>query len=261
MKCNFRHLELKAKNLLSAYPSGNHLSSLLDNYEDINSAKKFQPSDKRIDTKNSIKCHEIMAKTYDPEKQLDVYIVLDTSGSGECGDKSDVSLLAALYLLFLTEFSGDRISLLTFSDKAQEMSITNDYGRVQDAIAGVVFSGKSNVESALAALSNCLTENSLVFIISDFYFELTEKAKRAIRFISANNKIYSLIMNENQNNYGTCVCFDGETGCYVNANLSKTKYAAWQDKIHTDLLRLNCTPISIDVISQNPLLPLVRKLL
>ena len=73
----FRTLEVVAKQFINSYSSGVHLSSLHDSLIDVDTTRQYQPGDKRLDSRSSLRSSQTMSRVFNPEKGLTVFLLMD----------------------------------------------------------------------------------------------------------------------------------------------------------------------------------------
>ena len=107
LKKKFRSLEITAKKLVDSFGTGIHLSNLKDSLIEVDGTRSYQPGDKRLDSKSSLKSGELMSRVFNPEKDFTIFIILDISASQHYGSdkllKIEGGILSALYFGFAVE--------------------------------------------------------------------------------------------------------------------------------------------------------------
>src|SRR5271170_395474 len=112
MKKNFRSLELQAKKYLNSYSSGIHATAMKDSLIEVDVVRQYQAGDKRLDSKSSLKTGQTMSRVFNPERSLNLFIILDLSSSQYT--KLDSALITALYLCYLGDMCGEKVGLCVF---------------------------------------------------------------------------------------------------------------------------------------------------
>ena len=203
MKRKFRSLELTAKTMINSFGSGSHASSLKDSIIDVDVTREYQPGDKKLDSKSSLRASQTMSRVFAPDKVMTTFLVLDVSNS--LYSKLEQAITTCLYLSYLTDMANDQIGLITFSDKIHETVLPSFDGRhvtttLENVYEKNLLSGTTNLESALLRVGGLELSNSLIVVVSDFCYSLTDRiigyAKRAIA--GPNNKMIALALVNNQ---------------------------------------------------------------
>lgn len=283
----FRSLELTVKKLINNFSSGIHRSYLMDNSGDIDVVREYQPGDKRLDCKSSLRAGKIMSRVFNPEKLISVFIILDISSSGFYGlsnIKIDVGIEASLYLSFLATEAGDSIGLITFDDKVEifhepSLNAQNVILTLENLYKEILFGGEkrgTNLELALRKCAQLEISNCLLVVISDFLFPHTSQLIRLLKQFNAgtnNCSIGLVLVNEKEwllqkrNFTAEVVDAESDTATRINFNSGKLEdvgrilFAEWKKETAAFLNKSRCQPIFIDINHDNYLMPLVRHFL
>ena len=140
MKKQFRSLELIAKKYLDSFSSGIHPTLLKDSLIEVDVVREYQPGDKRLDSKSSLKTGKTMSRVFNPERSLNLFIILDISSSQY--SKLDAAIITALYLCYLGDMCNERVGLCVFSN---QVSIITDVSDDYSSVIGII-------EKSLSAL-------------------------------------------------------------------------------------------------------------
>jgi len=131
----------------------------------------------RIDWKASVRSNELLIKLFKEERNLDVYILLDTSSSMIFGSTEKLKMeyaaeLAAAFAFFILE-AGDKAGLIMFSDKITRM-IPPGPGKKQfyiimnSLVNAELYGGGYDLQKAINFVMKTSKERGLIVIISDF---------------------------------------------------------------------------------------------
>ena len=163
---------------------------------DFAGLKEYSPGEddaKRIDWVASMRTQRLLVRQYEEERDLDVFILLDTSASMLFGTqkylKSEYASILAGCLTFAALETGDNIGFATFSDKVNHfLEPSQDYGQYYQILKIMVdprnWGGRCNLELALKFTLENLRERTALFIISDF-IGIGEGWKDALKMVSA----------------------------------------------------------------------------
>jgi uncharacterized protein (DUF58 family) len=130
----------------------------------------------RIDWKNSASTQDLYVKEYEEEHDMDVFIILDASGSMMFGTadkmKSEYAGVVAAALAYASidnginagfgMFGEDEITMTPEGGQAQYQKVLNEVTRFDN------YGGKFNLEEALTTTVGQIKENTAIFIVSDF---------------------------------------------------------------------------------------------
>ncbi len=131
----------------------------------------------RIDWKASLRTNKMYVKQFEDERDLDVYILLDTSSSMLFGTqeklKSEYATVVAGTLAYSAVESGDNIGFAMFNDNIHSVldplgDISQYYKILQLAVDPKNYGGGCGLTKALSNLVNILDNRTVLFIISDF---------------------------------------------------------------------------------------------
>jgi uncharacterized protein (DUF58 family) len=139
----------------------------------------YTPEDdaSRIDWKASARANETLIKLFREERNLNVYILLDTSSSMIFGSTEKLKMeyaaeMAAAFAYFVLE-ANDKAGLVMFNDKIVKMvppSIgkRHFYVMLNSLINAELYGGGNDLQKAVNFVMKIATEKSLMIIISDF---------------------------------------------------------------------------------------------
>ena len=131
----------------------------------------------KIDWKASLRSKKLYIKQYEEERDLDIYLLLDTSSSMLFGTqeklKSEYSAVVAGAIIYAALEAGDNVGYALFNDKivhaVPPQKGNEQYYRALQFMADPRnYGGKCNMEQALNYLLNNLRSRTVLFIISDF---------------------------------------------------------------------------------------------
>lgn len=276
MKRKFRSLELTAKTLINSFGSGSHASYLKDSLIDVDVTREYQPGDKKLDSRSSLRTQQTMSRVFAPDKVLTVFLVLDVSAS--LYSKLDQAITTCLYMTYLADLANDQIALITFSDKVHDFVLPSYDGRNVTPVLEKIYereaiSGISNLDDALLRLGTLEINNTLVVLISDFCYPILERtvrlAKRAIA--GPSNKMIALaLVNHQEWSLGgqpfTVDFIDAETNVSTWWNFGSKKaneihqemFKNWQQELKLKLRQARAEPLVIPVDRSDYLMPLVK---
>jgi uncharacterized protein (DUF58 family) len=274
MKKNFRSLELQAKKYLNSYSSGIHATGLKDSLIEVDVVRQYQPGDKRLDSKSSLKTGTTMSRVFNPERSLNLYIILDLSSSQYT--KLDSAIVTALYLCYLGDMCNEKVGLCSFSDHVISLlDVTEDYssavGSIEKALNNLKMDSPTSVDDAMKRVSSLSLTNSLVVLISDFCYDLTSVFVSSVKKISSvpTNSFLSLVLhNPNDWLQNLSESFkmdfrDAETGkmlSYKSKDVSES-FNSWSKELKDKLVKCHSDVVFLDVQEKKFLLPLIKYLM
>ncbi len=131
----------------------------------------------KIDWKASLRTRKLYIKQFEDERDLDVYILLDSSSSMLFGTqdklKSEYSAVVAGALSYAAVESGDNVGFAMFSDDVKVAldplsDISQYYKILRFMVDPGYYGGGCNLGGSLSYLINVLNKRTILFIISDF---------------------------------------------------------------------------------------------
>ena len=131
----------------------------------------------RIDWKSSLRANKLYVKQYEEEKNLDIYILVDSSSSMLFGTqeklKSEYAAIVAGSIAFAAIDSGDAVGFGMFADKVHASmppggDISQYYMILKSLVDPQFYGGPCDFKGALSYVLNSISEKTALFIISDF---------------------------------------------------------------------------------------------
>lgn len=274
MKKNFRSLEIQAKKYLDSYYSGIHPTALKDSLIEVDVVREYQPGDKRLDSKASLKTGRTMSRVFNPERSLNLFIILDLSSSQY--SKLDSAIVTALYLCYLGDMCNEKVGLCTFSDRViSVLEVAEDYssviGLIEKSFNNLKMDKSTRVEDAIGRVSSLCLNNALIVLISDFCYDMDDKFFNSIKKLSSgatNSFVNVVLYNPNDWLQDLSHSFeltfkDAESGQMINFNAKDASagFKIWSDKLKVDLSRCHSDVVFLDVQQEKFLLPLIKYLM
>lgn len=174
----FKKVKLSVSKKVNSRFAGQYRSAFKGNGIQFENVREYQYGDevKTIDWNVSARMNHLYVKQYMEERELNIVLMIDISGSMEYGGgkkKSDILLEVTAVLLFLAQYNNDSISVLLFSDKV-EYFFKPKKGRkyvlkvLNDIMTLKPESRKTDISQAIDYCSNILKKKSVIFVLSDF---------------------------------------------------------------------------------------------
>lgn len=274
MKKRFRALELTARRYLDAFSSGIHNTLLKDSLIEVDVVREYQPGDKRLDSKSSLKTGKTMSRVFNPERSLNLFIILDISSSQYT--KLEAAVVTALYLCYLGDMCNEKIGICIFSDHVTTTTdLTDDYssavGAIEKSLNELKMGKKTCVEDSIRKVSNLSLTNSMIVFISDFCYPLTNSILNDIKKMALvptntflNVALYNPVDWLMSLQEPLSITFkDAETGEVksLDAKSAKSEFDNWTDELRKKLLHCNSDTVFLDVKQEQFLLSLIKHLM
>ncbi len=185
---------------------------------EFDSYRQFEPSDdaSMIDWKASLRANVLLAKKYIEERDLNVYFLVDVSGSMLFGSRDKlkaeyaVEVVCALSHLIMT--SGDRIGLVMFSDKVVKFlhpsNSRNQFALFVKYLSDTSFYGGGfDLKVAIDSVLNYVKTPYTVFVLVSDFVKMRENSVRGLRLIGTQFETFAIMMRDE-----------------LDENLPRTKY-------------------------------------
>ncbi len=178
-----RDLELVARKNVSSLLTGNYLTTIPGRGLEFHEARRYVQGEsvRRIDWKMTARMGSPYVRTFLEERQREIFIALDVSPSMATGwqekTKLEVAVEMAATLAVSATLAGDRLGLLTFSDRVFELERPRagkrQLFRTLKTLAAVlgrppVACRVSDPRCAVHAIQRFRGRRFVIFVISDF---------------------------------------------------------------------------------------------
>jgi len=176
---DLRRIELRTKRLLNSELSGNYRSAFRGRGLQFSDLREYQPGDnvKDIHWKVTARTNTVHVKTYEEDRHLNIFLLIDASASlNSSFDRSNSSraLELAVLLSMLARGSQDSLGLCLFSDKIEEFlppkRSRGHFYQIMFKLASHRSLNKgTDINAALKYVREKQKKNSIIFLISDFF--------------------------------------------------------------------------------------------
>jgi len=192
-----KKLDISIKYLVDKLIAGNYHSLYKGQGIEFSELREYKLGDdvRSIDWNVTARYNHPYVKEFVEERSLEVYFILDMSGSADFGNKISKqrkALEIAASLIFAAHRNNDNIGIFTFTDKI-EMFIPARRGKkhvfkiLRSIISFQPRSRITNLRTTLAQVSRILKKRSMLFIISDF-FDKADYSK-ALKILGAKHDV------------------------------------------------------------------------
>ncbi len=230
-----KKIEIETRKIVNNIFSGSYKSVFRGRGIEFDSVKEYTFDDdvKDIDWSVTARNDKAYIKTYVEERELNVIIAVDVSGSQDFGTeriKKDISLEVASLISFSALKNKDKVGLMLFSDdvelyippknsKKHVLKILREIATDREVSTG------TSINTAIEYLTKILKRRSIIFFLSDFITE--EDYKKSVKIIGNKHdfiamKIYDPIESEIPN-VGMIRLLDKETGDEIIVDSSDKK--------------------------------------
>lgn len=173
------HLEIKAKRLSRESFSGEYHASFKGQGLDFEDFREYQHGDeiRFIDWNVTARMNAPFIRTFREERELNVLIAVDISGSFDYGSvhfsKREIAAEIAAVLAFSARHNGDKVGLLLFASESvlylpPAKGSKHTLRMIREILATSPQDKKTNLSGACDFINRTLKRKSLVFFLSDF---------------------------------------------------------------------------------------------
>ncbi|MBI1870437.1 MAG: DUF58 domain-containing protein [Chlamydiae bacterium] len=184
-----KRLEIKTRRLVNEVFSGEYHSVFKGQGIEFSEVREYIPGDdiRSIDWNVTARMGHPYVKKFMEERQLNVLLMVDLSGSQNFGSgdrlKSEVAAELAALIAFSAIRNNDRVGLLIFTDQIEKYlppKRNKRYGMrmIREILFYKPKGKKTNIAKALEYVAKVLPKRSVVFLISDYLDTSFEKPLR-----------------------------------------------------------------------------------
>ena len=170
-----RRIEIKSNKLVDEIFSGEYRSGFRGKGMEFDNIRQYIPGDdvRNIDWNVTARYDKAFVKQYVEEREMNMYLLIDMSGSNSFGEKKDfIAEISATLALSATR-NNDRVGVVFFTGKVEKL-IQSRGGKkhvlsiIENIINFVPERADTDIANALRYFNRVEKKRSVVFIISDF---------------------------------------------------------------------------------------------
>jgi uncharacterized protein (DUF58 family) len=145
-----------------------------------------------IDWKVYARTDDLYIKNYEEERNLNVHILLDYSGSMDFGkplSKFDYAAMIGVGFAYLSIKDNEKFQFATFSDRLDVFQPRKGMSQLASMIShmnNLKIDGKTDIFNSIASYRRMIGSRSLIVIVSDFLFPI-EDIKNALFMLGKND--------------------------------------------------------------------------
>ena len=186
-----RSIEIKTKKITNNLFSGSYNSAFKGRGMIFSEVRKYVPGDdiRDIDWNVTAKLSEPHVKIFEEERDLNMMLIVDVSGSEFFGSKKNLKNEKLIELCAVLSFSAiknnDKVGVILFTDKI-ELFIPPKKGKkhvlkiIRELINFKPTGKKTDINQALSFLNNILNKKAIIFLLSDFFDKNYQKSLNII---------------------------------------------------------------------------------
>ena len=258
-----KKLEIQTKDLVEGVESGAYNSKYRGGGIEFSEVREYIPGDdvKRIDWNVSARHNSLYVKEFVEENELNIYLILDLSASTNFGftkSKLDLGFEVAVSLMFLALKNNDRLGLGIFTNQLEKF-IPSKKGKrqllkiIKELIEYKPKSKETDILKSLSTLKNKLKRKSVIYIISDF---LSDDSQKPLKFLKLHHEVILINISDIKEveipEIGYAYIEDAETGEQILVNTSSKSFQKQYREIMGQKIienQNNMKKIGIDMIN------------
>ncbi|MFC1741958.1 DUF58 domain-containing protein [Nanoarchaeota archaeon] len=186
-----KKIEIKTKQLVEGLLQGAYHSIFKGRGIEFSEVREYVPGDdiRTIDWNVTARMNQPFVKEFIEERDLNVVILFDVSGSSEFGSekvKKYAAVELAASLMFAAMHNNDKVGMVLFTDKVEKFLPLRKGRRhtlrlIREMITHKPESRMTDLKVGLEFVSKVVKKKSIMFVISDFLSEGYEKQLRMLR--------------------------------------------------------------------------------
>jgi len=177
-----RYIEIRTRRLVNDLFSGEYHSTFKGQGMEFEEVREYQPGDdiRLIDWNVTARTGFPHVKKFREERELSVVFLVDASSSGRFGTrqrfKSEVAAELCALLAFSAIKNNDKVGLIVFTDRIEKF-VPPKKGRshalrlIREILYFKPEGVATDIALALEYLNKVIKRRSVVFLVSDFFFE------------------------------------------------------------------------------------------
>lgn len=260
-----KKIEIRSRLMVNEAMSGGYNSVFRGYGMEFQEVREYSIGDdfRRIDWNVTARHNNLYIKTFKEERQLNVMLLLDTSGSLGFGSKSSTKhdkMIETSAILALTAMENqDKIGAIFFTNKIEKVIIpTKNKNTTLRLLREILFikpqSNGTDINNAIDFAIENMKRRGIMFILSDF---LTDVSFKKIFIASKKHDIIPVVLTDEFEEYpinlGLVDMLDNESGELILVDTSSDNYKkfvedrkARKEKFFSELKKLDIEPLIID---------------
>ena len=173
------YIEIRSRKLVNDMFAGEYLSAFRGRGMEFDQVREYYPGDdiRNIDWNVSARFNKLYVKEFQEERELNLLLLVDISGSQNFGTVNKTKLDLATELSAIFAFSAikhnDKVGLLLFSDTIEKFIPLRKGKKHVMSILNTILTYKAkskgtSVRNALEYIGRILTKRAIIIVISDF---------------------------------------------------------------------------------------------
>lgn len=246
-----RKIEIKTRGLTQQLFGGEYHSAFKGRGMAFSEVREYAPGDdiRTIDWNVTARLSSPFVKVFEEERELTVMLLVDISASQEFGThqmlKRELITELSAVLAFSAIQNNDKIGMILFTDKIEKF-IPPKKGKshvlrlVRELIEFKPDNRRTDIDKALAFLTNVLKKRAIVFMISDF---MAPRFDSALKIAGMKHDTIAMKISDkaedNMPNVGLLQVRDAETGEMIRVDTSsktvRRQHKSYREKYKNEI--------------------------
>lgn len=232
-------IEINTRKVVDDVMSGQYRSHFKGHGVQFSEHRLYVAGDdvRHIDWKVSARTRDLLVKKFEEERQLNVFLVVDTSGSKHFGThekfKSEIAAEIGCMLAYAATHTGDRVGVLLFAGKVEKI-IQPKKGRqhilriIKDLLTFEPTTQGTDLSAALEATGRIMKHSGVIFVISDF---MTEGYDIPLKKLARKHDVVAVTISDDREknipSVGQVLFLDPETQTERYVDTSSYSFKKW----------------------------------
>lgn len=182
-----KHIEITSKRIVDEAFSGQYRSNFKGNGMEFEDIREYYSGDdvRNIDWNVTARYNRAFVKQYSEERELNIFLMIDISGSNNFGAKRDRIAEIGATISFSAIRNNDLVGMILFSDQIERFVPSQKGKRHVLSIIDTILTHEpkskgTNLQNALRYYNRVMKRRSVLFLISDFMDEGYENELQGI---------------------------------------------------------------------------------
>jgi len=234
-----RRIQIVARRQVNDLLAGEYLSAFKGRGMEFDSVREYVPGDdiRTLDWNVTARSNAPHIKTYSEERELTVFLAIDTSASGFFGSqrlsKFETAVEIAAVLMFASLRSNDKVGLMFFAEDVVRFvpprkGRGNIFRLIREMLVLEPLQARTQIGKALEYLQRIQRRRCVVFLLSDF---LGDDWQRPLTVANSKHDCIAVTIQDPREsdmpNVGIVSLQDAETGKIVEVDSRVPKVREW----------------------------------
>lgn len=198
---------------------------------------------RKIDWKVYARSDDLFVRRMEEERNLTIRIIIDKSGSMKFGRKWDYTSMLGVGIAYLTMKENEKFQFLSFAEDVETFKPKRGrahLARMIENLNNMDVRGKGNFLPAIQAIKKTLSSRSMIFIISDFLYDIAHIEESLALLGKHDLKLIQILdqKEKKMNLHGFYKLRDAETRAVLKTNFSPRLRSRYQKMLDAHIGQL-----------------------